>query len=131
MSEENVELIRSVYEPLNRGDWDAVFRHAHPEFEITTQRDPAAGTYRGHEAVLKQVQDLLSPFESWSAEPEEYLEAGDRVVVLVKGRARPKSSSVDVEIRIAHLWTVEGGTILSLEIFAVREEALEAAGLRK
>ena len=41
MSEENIELIRSVYEPLNRGDWDEVFRNAHPEMELTTQRGPA------------------------------------------------------------------------------------------
>ncbi|MGZ5341412.1 MAG: fibronectin type III domain-containing protein [Solirubrobacterales bacterium] len=44
MSEENVEMVRSIYEPLNRGDWEAVFRDAHPEFEITTQRGPTAGT---------------------------------------------------------------------------------------
>ncbi len=129
MSEENVELIRSVYEPFNRGDWDAAFRHAHPEFEMTTQRGPTAGTYRGREAVQEQMQEMLSAFDAWAVEPDEFLEAGDRVVVLIKVRVRPKGGGVDIEARNGHLWTVQDGTIRSLKTFAVREEALEAAGL--
>jgi ketosteroid isomerase-like protein len=44
-------------------------------------------------------------------------------------RSRPKGGSVDIEVRIGHLWTVRDGSIRSLRTFAVREEALEAAGL--
>jgi len=124
-------MVRSVYEPLNRGDWEAVFRDAHPEFEITTQRGPTAGTYRGQEAVKRQVQDLLGPFDVWTIEPEEFFEAGDHVVAFVKVRSRPTGASTDMEVRNGHLWTIRDGTIRSLKTFAVREEALEAAGLRE
>ena len=122
-------MVRSVYEPLNRADWEAVFRDAHPGFEITTQRGPAAGTYRGQDAVRKQVQDLLAPFEVWTVEPAEFFDTGDHVVVFVRVRSRPKGASVDMEVRNGHLWTIRDGTIRSLKTFAVREEALEAAGL--
>jgi ketosteroid isomerase-like protein len=121
-------MIRSIYEPLNQGDWELVFRDAHPEFQITTQRGPTAGTYRGAQAVRKQVEELLAPFEEWTMEPEEFFERGDHVVVFVKVRSRPKGTSVDMEVRNAHLWTVRDGTIRSLKTFAVREEALEAVG---
>jgi ketosteroid isomerase-like protein len=131
MSQENVEMIRSVYEPLNRGDWEAVFRDAHPEMEITTQRGPTAGTYRGQEAVRKQVEDLLGPFDAWTMEPEEFFDAGDRVVVYVKVRSRPPGGSVDMEVRNGHLWTIRDGTIRAVKTFPVREEALDAAGLRE
>jgi ketosteroid isomerase-like protein len=129
MSQENVEMIRSIYEPLNRGDWEAVFHNAHPEMEITTQRGPTAGTYRGQEAVRRQVQDLLGPFDTWTMEPEEFFDAGDRVVAYVKVRSRPSGGSVDMEIRNGHLWTLRDGTIRAVKTFAVREEALEAARL--
>ena len=43
MSEENVDMIRSIYDPFNRGDWEDVFSDAHPDLELTTQRRPAAG----------------------------------------------------------------------------------------
>ena len=44
-------------------------------------------------------------------------------------RSRPKGGSIDIEVRIGHLWTVRDGLLRSLKTFAVREEALEAAGL--
>src|SRR3982750_767822 len=124
MSEENVALIRSVYEPLNRGDWEAAFARTPPDFELTTQRGPAAGTYRGREAVRRQMQEILSPFETWAVEPDEFHDAGDRVVVLIRVRARPKGASVDIETRNGHLWTVQDGMIVSLQPFPVREDAL-------
>jgi ketosteroid isomerase-like protein len=129
MSQENVEIVRSVYEALNRGDWEAVFRNAHPDVEFTTERDPTAGTYRGQEAAKRHFQDLLGPFDVWTIEPEEFFEAGDHVVVFVKTRSRPTGASVDMEVRNGALWTIRGGTIRSLKTFAVREEALEAVGL--
>jgi ketosteroid isomerase-like protein len=131
MSQENVEMIRSVYEPLNRGDWEAVFRDAHPDIEITTQRGPTAGTYRGQEALRKQVQDLLGPFDTWTMEPEEFFDAGNQVVVFVKVRSRPSGGSVDMEVRNGHLWTIRDGMIRTVKTFPVREEALKAAGLRE
>ena len=123
-------MIRAVYEPLNRGDWDAVFRHAHPEFELTTQRGQAAGTYRGKEAARELFQELLAPFEAWAVEPEEFFDGGQAVAFL-EVRTRPIGSSAEMKIRIGHLWTIRDRTIRSLKTFAVREEALEAAGLRE
>jgi ketosteroid isomerase-like protein len=131
MSQENLELIRSVYEPLNRGDWDEVFRNAHPEMELITQRGPAAGTFRGQEAIKTQVQEGFAAFEAWKIQPEEFFEVGDHVVAYVKVRSQPRGSSVEMEVRNAHLWTLHDGSIRSLKTFAVREEALEAAGLRE
>jgi len=63
-------------------------------------------------------------------EPEEFLENGDQVVVLVTRRARPKGGSADIVVRNGPLWTVRDGTILSMKSFPDPEKALEAAGLR-
>ena len=35
MSEENVEIVRPMYEAFNRRDWDALFRDADPEIAFT------------------------------------------------------------------------------------------------
>ena len=126
-----MEVVRSVYESLNRGDWEAVFSASHTDFEMTTDRGPVAGTYRGQEAVKRQVEDGLWPFEAWAFEPEEFFERGDQVVVFVRIRSRPKGATVDMEVRIGHLWTIRDGLLRSLKTFAVREEALEAAGLEE
>ena len=131
MSQENVEIVRRVYDALNRGDWDAVFRDMHPDVEVTTQRGPAAGTHRGRQAVQGFIEDYNAAFESVVSEPEEFLENGDQVLALVNRRARPKGGSIDIEVRNGHLWTVRGGTILSMRSFPDPEEAIEAAVLRE
>ena len=59
MSQESVEIVRRVYDALNRGDWDAALRDAHPDFEMTTQRGLDAGTLRRREVVQRFVQDYI------------------------------------------------------------------------
>ena len=46
MSEENVELVRSMYEAFNRRDWESAFGLAAPDFEFTLQVGPNAGPLR-------------------------------------------------------------------------------------
>jgi ketosteroid isomerase-like protein len=129
MSQENVEIVRPIYDSLTRRDWDAVFRDTHPDFEMTTQRGPTAGTNRGREAVQAFIEDAMAAFDNLVFEPEEVLENGDQVVAVVTTRARPKEGSVDIVVRNGHLWTVRDGTIFSMTSFPAPGKALEAAGL--
>jgi ketosteroid isomerase-like protein len=44
----NAEIVRSIYEAVNRRDWDAAFRDQRPDVELTTPPlGPRAGTSRG------------------------------------------------------------------------------------
>jgi ketosteroid isomerase-like protein len=129
MSRENVEIVRRLYDALNRGDWDAVFRNTHPDFEMTLQRAPDAGTHRRREGVQRFGEDYLSAFDNMAFEPERFLENGDQVLVLLTRRARPKGGSADLVVRNGHLWTLRDGTILSMKSFPDPKDALEAVGL--
>jgi ketosteroid isomerase-like protein len=130
MSEENIEMVRSFYEAFNRGDWDAMFRDAHPDFELTTPPQlPNAGTYRGREECQRFLQDGLAAFEASIVEPEEFFESGDRVVAVYTNRVRPKGSSAEIENRNAQLWTIRDGKVKSVRFFPNPRDALEAAGL--
>ena len=77
MSQENVEMVRPVYDALRRRDWDMVFRDMHPDFEMTTQRGFNAGTHRRREAVQSVVEDAIAAFDNLVVEPEEFLEPCD------------------------------------------------------
>jgi ketosteroid isomerase-like protein len=128
MSQENIEIVRRVYDAHNQRDWDAAFRDAHPEFEMTFQRGPNAGTHRGRERVQAMLLDQRAAFDSWIAEPLEMHESGEQVVVIIRNRLRPKGSGAEFEFRNGHIWTIRDGTILSLVGFPSPEEALEALG---
>ena len=103
-----------------------------PDLEwITPDRVLFARTYRGPEEVRRYFEDQWEAFEEVEFEPEEFFERGDRVVVFVRARLRPRGSTAVVENRIAQLWTVRDGKATRCEVFPEREQALEAAGIRR
>jgi ketosteroid isomerase-like protein len=129
MAPGNVEIVRSIYEAVNRRDWDAAFRDQRPDVELKTPPGPNAGTYRGREECQGFWEEMLSPFEAWSAEPEEFFERSDQVAVVVKGRVRPQGSSAEIENRTGGVFTIRDGKVVSVRFFAKPEGALEAVGL--
>jgi ketosteroid isomerase-like protein len=128
MSQEDRETLRLVYEAANRGDWRDALRGVHPEIEWKTTR---AGTHRGREEVTRFFEDMREPFEEVVVEPDEWFDDGDRIVVFVRIRARPRGSDAVAENRVGHLWTLRDGKAIRCETFPRREDALEAAGLRE
>jgi ketosteroid isomerase-like protein len=132
MGRAEIEILQSAYEAVNRGDWDATFRHAHSGFEWKTDdRLPNAGTYRGRTEISRFLKDQREPFDEVLVVPEDFVEQGNRVVVFVRLRSKPKGSTRFSESRIAHLWTFRDGKAARCEAFAEREQALEAIGLLK
>jgi ketosteroid isomerase-like protein len=129
MSEENLEIVRRIYEAANQRDWDAAFREQAPDIEMTTPPGIDAGTFRGREECQAFWERMLSAFEAASSELERLLESGDQVVAVVSSRLRPKGTTAEIELRNGHLWTLRDGKTVSMRIFAKPEEALEAAGL--
>jgi uncharacterized protein len=131
MSQENIEIVRTIHEAFNRRDWDTVFLSTDPAVEFTLQRGPNAGTYRGRAAVQAVLEDAGAAFDLWTAEPEEFFAGGDHVVAYLRFHLRPKGSGAEFEIRIGMLWTIRDGKAVSAQSFPDRKQALEAAGLRE
>jgi ketosteroid isomerase-like protein len=131
MSQENVEIVRPIYDAFNRRDWNALFRDTDPEFAFTYHNvGSSSRTRRGREAVVAFSEEYGGVFESLIWEPEEFFDREDRVVVRVSVRSRPRGGDVDLVVRNGHLWTIRGGVVLSMESFPTPAGALdEAAGL--
>jgi ketosteroid isomerase-like protein len=128
MVRSNADVVRRAYDAFARRDWDAALREVHPEFEMTTKRGPQAGTHAGDD-VQGFLEEYNEAFVDHVVEPVEFHEAGDRVVAVVKRRARPRGGSTDIEVRNGHLWTLRDGKIASLESFPDPKDALAAVGL--
>jgi ketosteroid isomerase-like protein len=130
MSARNLQVVREAYEAAKRDDWDALFRLCHPDFEwVPDPRVPNAGVYRGHEEFRRFIEDQAAPFDRTITEAEELLPIGDQVVALVRVRRRPRGTTAEINLAIAHLWTIRDGKASRCQAFAERERALEAAGL--
>jgi uncharacterized protein len=131
MSERNVEVVSRGYEAFARGDIGAAMEMFHADVEWHDPDRPGGGTYRGHEGVLRNLAEWLEGWEEFRLEPEEFLEAGDQVVVFVRQSGRGKGSGVEIEGRLAQVFRLREGKVVWVGTYTSREEALKVAGIDK
>jgi ketosteroid isomerase-like protein len=129
MSSENVEIVRAAIDAHNRGDVDAVFKDAAPDFEYDQTR--AVGIDRGT-FNLDEFRDLLASFtdswESYTIGADELIDAGEDVVMPFTNVLRGRNG-IEVQARGVWVWTFRDGSCVRMTLYQEREEALEAAGL--
>ena len=68
---------------------------------------------------------------SGSWRPQDYVDAGERVVVILNQRGRSKATGIPVDMRFAQVWTFRDGQAVRMEMYKNVEEALEAVVLRE
>ncbi len=135
MSQENVEIVRRVYDAVARGAVDAVLDFYDSDIEWNMSRSPyralvGRDSYRGHDGLRRFFRDYRDPWAAIEDKCEELIDAGERVIAVVSTCARGKASGADVErTHQAGVWTLRGGKVIRVDWFSTRGEALEAAGL--
>jgi ketosteroid isomerase-like protein len=131
MSEENVEVIRAVWEAWNAGDMDAVRELHDPDVILRTVEDwPEQGPYLDREAVMRFYEQLRDTWDTDTLEAtSEFLHAADRVVVRYALHGVGHGPQTDLEYTV--VYSVRRGKIREVEYFRGHAEALEAAGLEE
>jgi ketosteroid isomerase-like protein len=132
MSEENVEIVRGVYDRWSEGDFQAAVKLFDPQIVLVVRPvfGIADGVYLGPKAIGEYtLNELLMPMRKLTMEAEEISAVGDHVVVDVHQHGIGKASGVPTETRFCSVWSFRGQKVIRIESFATRAEALEAAGL--
>jgi ketosteroid isomerase-like protein len=129
----NAEIVRQVYERWGRGDFAAGTELYDPYILLVLRPEfPDAGAYCGPDEIRRYMrEDFLADLEDAVIAGEEFLEAGDSVVVRVNQQAIGPGSRAPVRMRYYQVWTFRGSSVIRIESIREREEALEAAGLRE
>ena len=74
------------------------------------------------------MASLKEDWEHFHHEPEEFFGLGDEVVVFVHTSARGKSSGIDLDVPVGHLFSFREGKVVRFVTYLDRGEALRAAG---
>ena len=131
MSQENVDRIRAGFEAFNRTG-EITVDHLAPDFELHQASSivDTAGVFRGPDAFRDVLKELQGAFEELSFEAEGFIEApnGD-IVVFIRARGRGRGSEIEVDNRIAQVWTYRDDKAIRMVAYEERSEALKAAGL--
>ena len=127
----NVETIKGLYAAYDRGDLAAVFALFSEDIVWDASRLGGVAVqpvYRGHDGIRAFWREWLVAWESVEFLYDEFIEVGDRVVVVLRQRMRGRSSRVDLEMDpYAQVWTFSGeGKIVRMEFFPTKEEGLSS-----
>lgn len=99
------------------------------ETEFIAKAGSIRPTSRGFQGFAEAWTDWLEPWHSYYIEAEEFVEAGDEVISLVRVRAQTVRGSVPVEHSPAAVWSLRRGKVTRVRFFLERQDALEATGL--
>jgi ketosteroid isomerase-like protein len=140
MSEDNVSLVRELYEllpSLPNPDGKAVARlfrdYADARFELQLPPDYPEGEQilRGREGMDAFAAVVRETWSEWGFVPERFLHAHDCVLVFARLVAVGHESGVPIELETNHVWTVRDGRATSLCVYRDRGEAIEALQRRE
>jgi ketosteroid isomerase-like protein len=132
MSQENVEAVRVIYDEWGRGNFRAGVELYDPlVLFIPIVEFPAADHYLGRDGVREFMLGMLEAWTGFTITAEEFIEAGDSVVVATRWRGMGRTSGVLSERPCFDVWTFRGRAVTRLEFFGERGAALEAVGLPK
>ena len=133
MSQENGEIGRRLLALLSQDDYEAFFDELPPEFIFDFSRrliDPVV--LRGRDEVRAWMERERQMWEGDHVgyEPKEVIDAGDKVLALIRISGRGKASGVEVE---AYTWNVlmfrDGKPMEQTYFGDDRAAAFQAAGL--
>jgi ketosteroid isomerase-like protein len=125
----NGDYVREFAEAWNRGELDRFIDDADPDFEwIAAREHPDALTNRGIDATAEYLRDWLQTMPDLKIEIEELVEAGDRVLAVMRMTGTGAGSGALTEVRMAMISTFRDGMPLRTEEFLDPEEARRALG---
>jgi ketosteroid isomerase-like protein len=134
MSEENVEIVRAVYDGVSTGDAEAVLALYDTDVEWDFTKSPfrpmlKRDLYRGHEGIRDLIRERYEGWFEVADDLIELIDAGDQVVSVIRTRGSGRRSGASVEMTYAGVWTISDRKVSRVVWLDSRAEALQAAGL--
>jgi len=136
VSQENIDLIRKLYDAVAARDSEAVLSIYHPEVvwdhSNNTELAHLTGStvYHGHDGLREWSRQFYEAWDDVTAELEDMIDVGDdRVIAVLNYRGRGRVSGLEVQFtRMAGVFTIGDGRVLRADWYRSEAEARAAAG---
>jgi ketosteroid isomerase-like protein len=120
--------LRHVYDDWSQGDF-----HSGRDLLDETLEFRIGGPYRerarGRTVFEQQLHEFLGTWADYSIAAEDFVDAGDKVLVECHQRGHGKQSGGAIDARLFTVWTFRNQKVVGLEFFSDEEKARSAAGL--
>ena len=119
MSQENVEIVRKVYDAWTAAITSQAFEYLDPDVVWEAIEDaPDAGTYRKRSGVKRYMEDWLQDFEMLPFEIRRSIDAEDRLVIEQRGTTKGRGSGLTTVINYAAVYTFRDGKVLTVKEYS-------------
>ncbi|MDX6573486.1 MAG: hypothetical protein QOC86_2642 [Gaiellales bacterium] len=131
MSEENVEIMRQVFDAWGRGEFgEAVLPHLDEHVLYVIPPDfPEFGVFVGLDGFAKFTRRFLAPWERLTIKAQHVEAIGDTVLVRCVQRGKGRVSGIEGDTLYSMLFTFRGDKVVRIEAVMDEGEALRVAGL--
>ena len=130
MSQENVEVVRRIYQGWAAGNFRAGAEGLDEHVVLVIRPDfPEFGIFHGPAGVSTFVQRLLEQWERLTVEAMDLRAIGDTVLARVVQHCKGRVSGIEGDDWYFMLFTFRGRKIVRLETVMNESETLEAVGL--
>jgi ketosteroid isomerase-like protein len=128
MSQQDVEKVRAAYEAFGNGDLEGAAKDMADDLEWWSSEEiPEGGTIRGKAEVVASWSRIPDYYSDFAVAPTEFMDAGDKVVVVGTQRGTGKDTGKSFETRYAHVFWMRDGQVVRSEFHS--DSAKEAAAL--
>lgn len=130
MAGENVQAVQAAYAIFDSEGVEAVAELLDSEIVSVAPRDaPNSGSYPGRDGFIQFITDWIAMFDEFEWVSDEFIDAGDHVIVVGRQTGRGRASGSKITEGQAHLWTFRDGRTIRFEMFRDRAEAFAAIGM--
>lgn len=120
MSTDHLKTMQDLYGNFAKGDIPAVLAVFDPKIEWTEAEGfPYGGLYTGPDQVTENVfVKLGTEWDGFSATPREFIDAGDKIIVLGQYTGTYKATGKAIAAGFAHVWTLRQGKAVKFVQYA-------------
>jgi ketosteroid isomerase-like protein len=130
MGPRDEQLVRTAFEHWNRSDWEATLQYVDPDVEWRTATAllDLPELSRGHEGVRAFWQAWTSSWTNIRIDAEEFIPAGDELLVLVRWRAT-SNAGIELDQPVAFRFLIRDERVTRFISYWDRAAAFEALDL--
>jgi ketosteroid isomerase-like protein len=113
MSQQNVNLVQSLYEAFERGDIPAILGAMDPDILWDIPQAPGyplGGIHRGPLGIANEFFSIIPMYyQEFAAIPQHVVDDGDLVIVQAEYRGKGKASGTAFQVPVAHVYGFRNG----------------------
>lgn len=131
MQDQNVALIRKLYDAFAKGDIQTIINHVADDVEWISEGPavvPWYGKKKGRAGVQEFFHGLASTQENMKLTIDDFVAQDDRVATFGRFKSKTKATGREIDTPIAHFFRIRDGKVVKFLNFGDTAQAEAAFG---